>query len=78
MYIMTSSKAGDLEERRSANALLKEVDRLTKENIELAKLKQDNARLQERNVQLAAELSVKTKELGMYIGIYSRSTMHND
>ena len=78
MYIMTSSKAGDLEERRSANALLKEVDRLTKENIELAKLKQDNARLQERNVQLAAELSVKTKELGMYIGIYIRSTMHND
>ena len=64
MFIMTSSKAGELEERRSANALLKEVDRLTKENSELAKLKQDNARLQERNVKLAAELSVKTKELG--------------
>lgn len=64
MFIMTSSKAGELEERRSANALLKEVDRLTKENSELVKLKQDNARLQERNVQLAAELSIKTKELG--------------
>ena len=64
MFIMTSSKAGELEERRSANALLKEVDRLTKENSVLVKLKQDNARLQERNVQLAAELSIKTKELG--------------
>ena len=64
MRSMTSSKQAELEQ--SANMLLKEVDRLTKENAELAKLRQDNIRLQERNVQLAAELSVKTRELGMY------------
>ena len=64
MRSMTSSKQAELEQ--SANMLLKEVDRLTKENAELAKLRQDNIRLQERNVQLAAELSVKTRELGLY------------
>ena len=63
MRSMTSSKQAELEQ--SANMLLKEVDRLTKENAELAKLRQDNIRLQERNVQLAAELSVKTRELGL-------------
>ena len=63
MRSMTSSKQVELE--KSANMLLQEVDRLTKENVELAKLRQDNIRLQERNVQLAAELSVKTRELGM-------------
>ena len=62
MRNMTSSKQAELEQ--SATMLLKEVDRLTKENTELAKLRQDNIRLQERNVQLAAELSVKTRELG--------------
>ena len=62
MRTMTSSKQAELEQ--SATMLLKEVDRLTKENTELAKLRQDNIRLQERNVQLAAELSVKTRELG--------------
>jgi len=61
MRSMTSSKQAELEQ--SATMLLKEVDRLTKENTELAKLRQDNIRLQERNVQLAAELSVKTREL---------------
>lgn len=61
MRSMTSSKQVELE--KSANMLLQEVDRLTKENVELAKLRQDNIRLQERNVQLAAELSVKTREL---------------
>ena len=63
MVIMTSSKLGQLEASPAAK-LLQEVERLTKENGELAKLRQDNLRLQERNVQLAAELAVRTRELG--------------
>ena len=63
MVIMTSSKLAQLEASPAAK-LLQEVERLTKENGELAKLRQDNLRLQERNVQLAAELAVRTRELG--------------
>ena len=73
---MTSSKQSELDQSnggQSATMLLKEVERLTRENTELVKLRQDNVRLQERNVQLAAELSVKTKELGEYLNLIFKS-----
>ena len=59
MRIMTASRQSELEQSNAK--LLQEVDRLTRENTELLKLRQDNIRLQERNVQLAAELSVRSK-----------------
>ena len=62
MRIMTASRQSELEQSNAK--LLQEVDRLTRENTELLKLRQDNIRLQERNVQLVAELFVKTKDLG--------------
>ena len=61
MRIMTASRQSALEQSNAK--LLQEVDRLTRENTELLKLRQDNIRLQERNVQLAAELSVRTRDL---------------
>ena len=61
MQTMSSpSRLAELEQ--SAGLLVREVERLTRENKDLAKLRQENLRLQERNVQLAAELSALTAE----------------
>eukprot|EP00092_Neocalanus_flemingeri_P032345 GFUD01035165.1.p1 GENE.GFUD01035165.1~~GFUD01035165.1.p1 ORF type:complete len:257 (-),score=98.45 GFUD01035165.1:96-866(-) len=58
---MSSSRLGELEE---TTALLhQEVARLRQENAEVTRLRQENGKLQERNVQLAAELSVRNREL---------------
>jgi len=43
--------------------LIKEVDGLRQENAEVDRLRHENGKLQERNLQLAAELAVKTREL---------------
>ena len=58
---MSSSRLTELEERTAL--LYQEVARLRQENAEVVKLRQENGKLQERNLQLAAELSVRTREL---------------
>ena len=63
VLLQTMSSGGRLADlEQSAALLVREVDRLTRENKDLAKLRQENLRLQERNVQLAAELSALTAE----------------
>ena len=54
-----NTRRQDLEE--STALLVREVERLTKENSELVKLRQENIRLQERNNQLAAELEERDR-----------------
>ena len=53
------TRRADLEE--STALLVREVERLTKENSELVKLRQENIRLQERNNQLTAELEERDR-----------------
>ena len=63
MLMQTMSSGGRLAElEQSAGLLVREVERLTRENKDLAKLRQENLRLQERNVQLAAELAALSVE----------------
>ena len=61
---MTSSKQDQLDQDKRS-VLMREVERLSRENAELLKLKQDNVRLEERNLRLSAELSARTRELGL-------------
>jgi len=58
---MSNNRLAELEERTAL--LIKEVDGLRQENAEVDRLRQENGKLQERNLQLAAELAVKTREL---------------
>ena len=58
---MSTNRIVELEERTSL--LYQEVLRLRQENTEIVQLKHENTKLQEKNLQLAAELSVKTREL---------------
>jgi len=60
---MSSSRLVELEERTAL--LIKEVAGLRQENAEVDRLRQENGKLQERNLQLAAELAVRTRELEM-------------
>ena len=58
---MSSSRLAELEER--AALLIEEVAGLRQENSVVDRLRQENGKLQERNLQLAAELAVSTREL---------------
>ena len=63
---MLATSSARLAELEQSTALLhREVERLRLENSELAKLRAENVKLQERNVQLAAELSVRTGEFSL-------------
>ena len=58
---MISSRLAELEERTAL--LIEEVAGLRQENAEVDRLRQENGKLQERNLQLAAELAVRKREL---------------
>ena len=58
---MSSSRLAELEKRTAL--LIEEVAGLRQENAEVDRLRQENVKLQERNLQLAAELAVRTREL---------------
>jgi len=58
---MSSNRLVELEEK--TGLLYQEMDRLRVENGEVVKLRQENGKLQERNLHLAAELAVRTREL---------------
>lgn len=63
---MTASRLVELEQ--STAILHQELARLRLENSEVGRLRKENMRLQERNLQLAAELAVKTQELSRQQG----------
>jgi hypothetical protein len=58
---MSSSRLAELEERTAL--LIEEVAGLRQQNAEVDRLRQENGKLQERNLQLAAELAVRTREM---------------
>jgi len=73
---MTSSKQDQLDQDKRS-VLMREVERLSRENAELLKLKQDNVRLEERNLRLSAELSARTRELEIALDASKDSKAHH-